>query len=88
MTSRHGPWYDGLSWREKLRTRIAWRGNSWDEALLDRWEGAPGWLFYYEGWGRIVCVFIGHSPTQDHCGIPDHDYCVICQKRMPGAAHP
>lgn len=36
--------------------------------------------------GRAVCAVVGHQPTQDHCGIPDHDHCLWCQARTPGQA--
>lgn len=34
------------------------------------------------GW----CETIGHDVVQDHCGMPEHDYCMTCQQRRPGEA--
>ena len=35
---------------------------------------------------RICCAIWGHQPERDQCGIPDHDFCLWCLRRMPGAA--
>lgn len=34
----------------------------------------------------LCCWFIGHQPEMDHCGIPEHDYCIYCQESTPGQA--
>ncbi|HEY6018638.1 MAG TPA: hypothetical protein VIY48_01745 [Candidatus Paceibacterota bacterium] len=42
---------------------------------------APWWL---EGLlQKTLCFLTGHTPERDQCGIPDHDYCLWCQKSMP-----
>lgn len=30
----------------------------------------------------VVCGHYGHLVTNDHCGIPDHRYCEICEQSM------
>ena len=35
---------------------------------------------------RALCAKYGHLPERDHCGLPEHDFCLWCNKRMPGAA--
>ncbi len=35
---------------------------------------------------REVCKVVGHESTPDHCGKPEHDYCVHCQAQTPGEA--
>jgi hypothetical protein len=31
----------------------------------------------------VVCAEYGHCVEDDHCGKPEHRYCLICMKRMP-----
>lgn len=31
-----------------------------------------------------LCEIAGHEPTRDQCGMPEHDFCVWCNKAMPG----
>jgi hypothetical protein len=35
---------------------------------------------------RELCDVTGHAPERDQCGIPEHDFCMWCQTRLPGAA--
>lgn len=35
---------------------------------------------------RFICKIYGHEPTQDQCGMPEHDYCTICEELTPGQA--
>jgi hypothetical protein len=32
------------------------------------------------------CAQLGHKPTIDHCGLPEHDYCAYCLELTPGQA--
>jgi hypothetical protein len=32
------------------------------------------------------CQYLGHSPEEDQCGKPEHDYCIWCEERTPGQA--
>jgi hypothetical protein len=36
---------------------------------------------------RLLCRRYGHEPTCDQCHRPEHDFCVWCNKLMPGQAH-
>lgn len=31
----------------------------------------------------LMCRLFGHDPERDHCGMPEHDCCLWCQKLMP-----
>jgi hypothetical protein len=33
---------------------------------------------------KALCEIIGHEPTRDHCGIPEHDFCLWCNTPLPG----
>ena len=37
---------------------------------------------------RAGCRIAGHEPTRDQCGLPEHDFCLWCDTRMPGEWHP
>jgi hypothetical protein len=39
-----------------------------------------------DGFRRLICVTYGHMPVADQCGLPQHDFCMICQELMPGQA--
>lgn len=62
---------------------------TWDEAAYKRgwpdWAYAPQWGVL-DRLGRLSCSVWGHDPTTDHCGMPAHDYCEVCNQRTPGAA--
>ena len=87
--------YDEWDWRTRVRWWFARYGNRWDDWLcqtddggLTGWLSHRDWAYYGDGgWGRVVCLIVGHSPVQDHCGRPEHDYCPTCYRIMPGAAH-
>lgn len=57
------------------------------------WDRAPDWIGNAVGWmvdevvGPALCLVCGHAPTCDHCGRPEHDYCMWCRKPTPGEAH-
>lgn len=60
--------WDGLS--DRLDPNITWRTN------------AIGYLVEKPGvW--ILCKVYGHEATPDQCGIPEHDFCVWCNRPMP-----
>lgn len=33
-----------------------------------------------------VCAIYGHVPTMDHCMIPEHDFCEVCNELTPNQA--
>lgn len=39
-----------------------------------------------EGLAEQLCPLVGHLPVGDQCGLPAHDYCVGCGKRVPHQA--
>lgn len=39
-----------------------------------------------EAINKLWCKYTTHLPTQDHCGIPDHDYCWLCGESLPNKA--
>ena len=43
----------------------------------DKWNAAMNAL------RAVWCDVFGHSPTRDHCGLPEHDFCLMCGKGMP-----
>lgn len=44
----------------------------------------PWWI---NDWGqKILCRVTGHDPQQDQCLRPEHDFCIWCNKSMPGKA--
>lgn len=36
---------------------------------------------------RALCLYYGHKPVPDRCGKSGRDFCVYCNKPMPGGAH-
>lgn len=34
-----------------------------------------------------ICEITGCLPVQDHCRLPEHDYCICCKELRPGQAH-
>jgi hypothetical protein len=51
----------------------------------DRFVEAQFWLIEKPArW--VLCQLFGHEPIPDQCGRREHDYCVWCGRRMPGAA--
>lgn len=69
----------------KLRRRIGdWNFDHRIGLVADRIFGPD----LYEKIQASICRDFGHEPTPDHCGIPDHDYCLWCLARTPGEAHP
>jgi hypothetical protein len=72
--------------RRDLRWRIQRLTNRYEEWLCDR-RWSPNWLFVPDQVNHALCVvFGGHEPIEDHCGMPEHDYCAICQARTPNGA--
>lgn len=49
-------------------------------------EWLPQWL--QAGTQRILCLVAGHDPTHDQCENPEHDFCLWCDKSMPGKGGP
>lgn len=35
---------------------------------------------------QALCLLFRHDPVRDQCNRPDHDFCLWCQKSMPGRA--
>lgn len=52
-----------------------------------QWFLFKEWLPYpvQVGAQKTLCLLAGHDPNRDHCGRPEHDYCLWCNKSMPGA---
>lgn len=52
--------------------------------MLRLWE-APDWLptWVADSVARIACRIWGHQPAAE-CSIPEHDFCLWCQRSMPG----
>lgn len=59
-------------------------GQPWMPARVNEWVGRRSWdglvLF------RPYCWFHGHHVIPDNCSLPEHRYCVRCDKRRPNAA--
>lgn len=34
----------------------------------------------------LICLAYGHWPSPDQCGIPEHDFCVVCGVSTPRVA--
>lgn len=72
--------------RRKLRWRIQWKVDRYEDWLCDR-RWTPNWLFVPDRVNHALCVVLGgHEPIEDQCGIPEHDYCAICQASTPNSA--
>lgn len=68
--------YDWLDWRDEWAERKL--GSSTVDAICgvqDRVIKRPGL--------RLICRIWGHQPTSE-CHDPNHDFCLTCQKSMPG----
>lgn len=48
----------------------------------DHWRWEAGEKLQRMGC-RVLCFVFRHKATTD-CHIPEHDYCVFCNKPMPG----
>jgi hypothetical protein len=73
------------------RTRLRWVADyliseTWDELADNRrlWPYAPDWGVLNKV-GALSCRIWGHDSTIDHCGMPKHDYCQVCNVLTPGA---
>lgn len=72
--------------RRELRRRIQWKVDQYEDWLCDR-NWTPDFLFVPERVNRALCIVLGgHVPMEDQCGIPEHDYCAICQASTPDGA--
>lgn len=65
-----------------MRARVMrwlWRDDrpEWADRVIDPLIGPVS---------RLLCLAYGHMPERDQCGRPEHDFCLWCNKRMPGAA--
>lgn len=73
------------------RARVRWIAQ-WTIELTEDALDKRGLEWYAPEWGvlnalgGLSCAVVGHDPTTDHCGIPDHDYCEVCMQRTPGQA--
>lgn len=86
--------------RQKLRRRIWWHGEQWCDKVLDWQTTQPkGWRTSNrlldiltphdsQGWAATwLCrAMLAHYAIEDHCGKPEHDYCLFCRKKIPSAA--
>lgn len=86
--------------RQALRRQIWWNGSQWCDKVLDWQERQPrGWRTSNrllemltphdnEGWAaRLLCrLMVAHYAIEDHCGKPEHDFCLFCGKSMPDGA--
>jgi hypothetical protein len=36
----------------------------------------------------LLCKVLGHEPTRDQCGLPQHDFCPWCLKSLPDSWKP
>lgn len=52
-----------------------------DEHLDD--EGVQDTL---DSFRDLICLTYGHWPTVDQCGLPEHDYCLVCGIRISARA--
>lgn len=77
------------SWRFRLRSWLWWKEEDYTDWVYD--HSKHEWMYlgpFWEVVNKIECFLLGHHSIPDHCGIPEHDYCMFCRKSMPGAAHP
>jgi hypothetical protein len=58
----------------RIRGRFSW----W----LSETERVPDEVTEWAQWA--LCGVAGHYPVSDHCGLPDHDYCLWCGRATPG----
>lgn len=54
-----------------------------DQCDLETFSRIDGTL---DGAMLVMCEQLGHVPTVDHCGLPEHDHCLWCQYPMPNRA--
>lgn len=87
-------WYDKLSRREKFGYQLGKYLNRWDDWLCEKpetgfwvWLSNKDWAYsdagFLQQFREDVCKLFGHTPTVDHCGLPEHDYCSGCNKLTP-----
>jgi hypothetical protein len=65
--------FTGDWWWNRLEGKVP-------ELWLERVATATEWL------QKPICAVMGHIPERDQCNLPEHDYCICCQRLMPGAA--
>jgi hypothetical protein len=77
--------------RPRLRVKVYWwlTGDWWWDRL-ERWVSVSTLEridMVVQALQRPLCWLLGHQPERDQCNLPEHDYCLFCQKSMPGQAH-
>ena len=36
---------------------------------------------FEDGFRELICEYRGHRIVPDHCGLPEHFYCIVCNRR-------
>lgn len=62
---------------DRVLDRFSWAHSRRSDKL---WEA---FSFVEDQVAALLCRVYGHKPERDQCGIPEHDFCFYCKKRMP-----
>lgn len=80
-------------YKEELVRAAVRRQMYWDEWLYNKVESrvklpdkvvevlAGEWVLPW-----FCRLGLGHAVVMDHCGLPEHDYCIGCHRLFPGQA--
>jgi len=76
--------------RERLHRWLWWKNDAYEDWLLDRGLSSAWYerlTIEEDGWIQSgLCWLLGHNIIEDHCGKPEHDYCLYCRTRHSGGA--
>lgn len=91
---------DNRSWNKKLRSKILYKLDAWEDTAMDLSDKLCKELGLSKETSNKIfevltfptdekprfwtCQLLNsHEGTMDHCGMPEHDFCVYCQTPMP-----
>ena len=70
-----------------MRRRLFWWGERYEDWCLDHLPDRLTDNFVFAANERmqlLACRLLQHTPINDQCGRPEHDFCVHCRKTLPG----
>ncbi len=73
-------WHYSDGWPYELPEERKWWVPGWLNDWMGEHELHPLWLW------RPYCWLTGHAPERDQCNRPEHDFCIVCSKSLPGRA--
>lgn len=78
-----------------MRDRPAWARKTWMWLTDGQYDLLVDWKVPDDNWAwkisdaiqwagvKVLCAVFRHKPIADQCGMPEHDFCVFCNKPTP-----